>query len=273
VQPSDSSSRLADPIIITGPPRAGVQLLAALLDGHRSFASGPELPVIITMARQWQEISETLGANHAQHYALKPDDVRQAFRTALLRLWSPRLNATGKRRFVMPSFAAVAFLKLLAALLPNARLVLVTRDPRDVVASLFRCDWRSANEGKRLPVTVDVRSATQLWVDSMQIALAGAQELAPSGRVTLIRYEDLCADPLASMRGLASFVGEESLPVAFSPESAALVNVAAGNPLPPLQPGAIRGASVGRWRTVLTASDQRLVESVAGPLFAKFARD
>jgi hypothetical protein len=273
VHESDSNARLADPIIITGPPRAGVQLLAALLDGHPNLASGPEFPIVITMARQWQEISETLGANHARHYALNPDDVRQAFRTALLRLWSPRLSAAGKRRFVVPSFAAMAFLKLLAALLPNARFVLVTRDPRDVVASLFHCDWRRANEGERLPATKDARAATQLWVDSMQIALAGAQELATSGRLMLMRYEDLCADPLALMRRLASFVGEDSLPVAFTPESAALVNIASGNPLPPLHPGAIRPTSVGRWRTELTASDLRLIESVAGSLFHKFARD
>jgi hypothetical protein len=105
---------------------------------------------------------------------------RSAFRAAICSLLAPRLAAVGKPRFVIQSFAAALSLDALAALFPNARFLLMVRDPRAVAGSLLRCDWRNPRDGQRLPYTRDPVAGTRLWMDFMNAALPGALALQQS---------------------------------------------------------------------------------------------
>ena len=144
-----------DPVIVTGAPRTGVRLLAAILDGHPRIASGPDLTLVAALAGQWRRIDSELAHNHAEHHAIPPEASRAAFRAAAMELLTPRLRQSGKERFALQTFTAAVIPEVLASMFPEARFVLMVRNPRDVALSLLQCDWRDVHSGRPLPYTRD----------------------------------------------------------------------------------------------------------------------
>ncbi len=259
-----------DPVIVIGPPRSGVRLLAAILDGHPRLASGPDLPCLVTIARQWQDFDRTLGATHARNNGLQPERRREAFRATIEEFLRPRLTATGKRRFVIQSFAAVVCPDLFGALFPQARIVLMLRDPRDVTASLLQCDWHVPGGSARLPCTTDARLAARLWRDSVGSAVLQGRKLIAAGRMMGLRYEDLCRSPATALERLGRFLGEHPAQALVNRDSAALVTLALHNPHPPLQAGAVMIDRTSRSSTELGRSALAAVESIGGELMEIF---
>ncbi len=263
-----SDSAPADPVIVIGAPRSGVGLLAALLDAHPRLASGPDLPCLITILRQWRELERSLGASHSRHFGLQPSRRRSAFRAAIESLLRPRLQLTGKRRFVIQTFAGVVCPELFQELFPQARFVLVLRDPRDVTASLMRCDWRVSGQSARLPCTTSAQRAAAQWLESIRIALQRSRSLLATGRMFVLRYEDLCRAPTTALGQLGRFLGESAPSPCVTVESAALVTASLHNPNPPLRTGRITGESVGRWTRELDEVDLAVIERIGGHVMA-----
>jgi hypothetical protein len=232
-----------DPIIVTGAPRTGVRLLAAVLDGHPTLASGPDLPVVTTLVRQWHEIHENLGSNHERNHGVSSEASRGAFREAALKLVAQRLKLTGKRRFVLQTFSAAMLLNQFAAVFPAARFILMVRDPRAVVRSLLQCDWRDTRSGEPLPYTRDPASAARFSLDCMHSCLRNARALEVSGRLMALRYEQLCANPDAAMARLGTMLDEVPPQPRVLPASAVLVAESPDNRHPPLRPGALQATS------------------------------
>jgi hypothetical protein len=253
-----SAINVQDPVIVTGAPRTGVRLLAAILDGHPSLASGPDLPVVTTLVQQWHEIRTNLGSNHERHHGVPPEASRAAFRNTALRLFAPRLQLTGKQRFVLQSFSAAMLLDKFAALLPEARFVLMVRDPRNVVRSLLECDWRDTRTGEALSYTRDPVAAARFSLEFMNSALQNARPLRAAGRLIALHYERLCAEPQSAMSELGKFLNESAPLPCVLPGSAALVTQSPDNPHPPLRVGEVDLASCGTRGT--TRADLALAE-------------
>jgi hypothetical protein len=250
-----------DPVIIGGAPRSGVRLLASVLDGHSELASGPELSFVVTLARQWQDIHTTLGENHARNYGLAPECTRENFRSLALQILMSRARAAGKRQFVLHSFAASLSLDSLAALFSTSRFVLMIRDPRDVVRSLLRCDWRNPRDNLRLPYTQDAAAAAKLWHDFTDITMRLAPALEAQGRAILVRYEDLCLRVPETLDRLSRFLGIGRIEPTVNAASARAVVESLGSPHPELRAGIIGKDSVGLGRRDLSAADLAAVES------------
>ena len=263
---ADTPPLLVDPIIVAGPPRTGVRLLAAILDGHHACASGPELPFLLTMAHQWRDIETTLGANHARHYLLSSVQTRENFRSSMLSLVMPHVASAGKTRFVHHSFGAAVSLDLLAELFPDARFVFMLRDPRDVVRSLLSCDWRNPQDGTPLPYTRDAGAAAKLWTDFMGLALRSAPALEANRRLMLLRYEELCVHPVATLERLGRFLGESPPVARVGTESARIVTATTGDPHPALRTGDVDARGVGAWRAALEPGAVARVEQVTAAL-------
>ncbi|HEY7753912.1 MAG TPA: sulfotransferase [Steroidobacteraceae bacterium] len=264
--PAGPAAASPDPIVVIGAPRTGVRLLAALLDGHVRLASGPELPCLVTILRQWQELEQRLSRNHERHFRVTPQCRHQAFRDIVESLLRPRLLMTGKSRFVIQSFAGVVCPDLFQRMFPSARIVLMLRDPRDVAASLLRCDWRVPGQSRRLPCTTDARLAARLWRDCVGIALDRGRSLIVGGRMAVLRYEDLCRAPDAVLARLARFLGEEPPPARVTRQSAGLVATSLDNPHPALRAGPVAADRVGRWMGDLGTAELAATESITGPL-------
>jgi hypothetical protein len=265
-----SESEDRDPLIVTGVPRSGIRLMAALLDAHHELASGPDLPFLVTVAMQWKEIATTLGENHAKYHALGPEAVRNAFRLAVNRLLEPRLKAEGKTRFVVQSFAALLSLESMAQLFPTARIILMVRDPRGVAQSLLRCDWRNPQDGRPLPYTRDAVAGGRLWAEFMRTSLPNVTSLESAGRLMIVRYEDLCSASEATLAKVGAFIGSAAPPGEVRKASAGFVVASPDNQHPSLRVGRLDTASVHGWKSSMPIQVANAIRTIASPIAERF---
>jgi hypothetical protein len=100
-------------------------------------------------------------------------------------------------------------------LFPNARLVHVLRNGIDVAISVHR---RSLKQKRKLrnrlfakdysPATLDFGYSFRLWESHVSFVLEH-QHLVPPDRFLEVRYEDLLADPRATLERLADYAGQQ----------------------------------------------------------------
>ena len=167
---------------------------------------------------------------------------------------------------------------LLMEALPESRMIFLIRDPRDVVASSMDArsegSWlserreaqRRTSKPDRNP-NVYVRMRATSYVQ--QIEKTGQAYRAHGGRKVLVRYEDLRADTLKTMRRIYSAL---EMPV----EEAELVRSVEKNSwenIPEKEKGEgkkRRKAKPGGWREDLTARQVEIVEDITAPLLNEF---
>ncbi|WP_172620841.1 sulfotransferase [Rubrobacter xylanophilus] len=186
----------------------------------------------------------------------------------------PRHAAVPSRRVVVKEPHGSMGASIISEALPESRMILLVRDPRDVVAS--RLDAHRSGSWARKGVRPDgredeyVERDARVYVRDMGHAEA-AYEMHP-GPKTTVRYEDLRADPLGGMRALLS-----ALSIPFREEDlAAVVERHAWENIPEEEkgPGKIRRkAKPGGWREDLTPEQAKAVERVAASYIERFYPD
>jgi LPS sulfotransferase NodH len=170
----------------------------------------------------------------------------------------------------------------LAAAFPRSALVLLVRDPRDVAASAIdrhrpggqAYEWRKS-EGKvrdRASRTPDSFIEGQAKRYMRNVGAAKRAYDAHKGPKVMVRYEDLRADTLGTMRGIYSALG---MPVGED-ELARVVKKHAWENISEEKKGRgkfHRKAKPGGWREDLTDNQARSVEKIAAPLLREFYGD
>ncbi len=249
----------AAPIFIGGAPRSGTTLLRAIIDAHPAIACGPELRAVPAFCSLLSNIRAVSGEALEAGYSADGPAIDAAFAEAILAMIAGRRRAAGKPRIAEKTPANVLHFKTLRRLFPQAPLIAIHRDPRDVVASLLSMDWRDAN-GAPLRITTDAAAAAELWATSIDAQC----RMSGDGLFFAIRYEDLVADPAKVSGALFDFLRAPHTGDRL--DHSKLFNATSGenesSNARVAQP--VDRRSVGRWKTQLPTASVAVVEKIAG---------
>jgi hypothetical protein len=136
-------------------------------------------------------------------------------------------------------------LDLIGAVYPDAAVVHIVRDGRDVARSLLSQPWGPTR----------MADAAEEWRSAVEVARAQGRSL---GRFREVRYEDLLADPAQGIPDLYRWLGLDDREEVVGPaliEAGVRFNTDARRP----------EVAEGKWRSELSALDQRTFDRIAGP--------
>ncbi|CAN5145829.1 sulfotransferase domain-containing protein [soil metagenome] len=170
--------------------------------------------------------------------------------------------------------------RLLVEALPESSMILLVRDPRDVVASavdaMHEGSWlferRSrGKESRESLADADPDEAVKRRARTYRRDIGHAREAFEShtGRKALVRYEDLRCEPLETLRQV---YGDLKIPFEEQDLRAA-VEKHSWESIPEEEKGQgkkLRKASPGSWRDDLTPEQVEMVEEITGPLLREY---
>lgn len=273
---------MTGPVFVVGVPRSGTTLVAELLNAHPEVAVAPEthyFPKYRDALRRDDRLDGRKGAlalldafldgPESRWFDLGPDDreaIRETIRAAdrvhdatvlqaVLDRWGVRLDkpVVGENT---PDH--LRYVPEILEILPDARVVVVQRDPRDVSLSLRNVPW-----DHKTPLAHFL-----WWADYRERADAALQ--AEPERVARIRYEDVLDDPETAVRRLAEAVDVEPDPGmlrhhrtdqdSFDPDAEPWKAKAAQ----PIDPD-----NKEKWRTRMPADEVAICDHVLGDLLER----
>lgn len=169
---------------------------------------------------------------------------------------------------------------LIMEALPESRMILLVRDPRDVAASALDAtregswlhDWADKGRWKEDALADKNPNALVKMRSNKYLAQIGAAKQAYDahrGPKTLVRYEELRADAFGAMKRLYAGLG-----IPFDEEELArAVNKHSWENLPEKEKGEgkfYRKATPGGWREDLTPRQIEIVKNITAPLLEEF---
>lgn len=262
-----------EPLFILGAPRSGTSLLSRMLGSHPAIAVPDETKIFEAFVRllplygdlrepgrlrrlardvvgwRWiRRLPDPPGLDEVLAKVARPD-LCGVFE-ALLLTWTER---QGKPRWGEKSPNNLFYWPLLEAAFPTALVVHIVRDGRDVALSQIAAPFG--------PKTM--AAAADRWVRHIDMIRAIGRRIGP-GRYVEIRYEDLLAEPEATITRVLELVGEPFDPVMLQfhrnarPVGTDPLNDV--NILKPLQVG-----NTGKWAADVSPEQLAVFESIAGP--------
>jgi hypothetical protein len=159
--------------------------------------------------------------------------------------------------------------------LPRARLLFLIRDGRDVIDSLMDAmtsgGWLAKPYMRRLESSEErlafARSEARAWLERTQTVERAFDGRPPELRWRL-RYEDLRASPLATLRPLVEWLGLDR----SNGELRAAISENSFEAIPSAQKGRgtqWRAATPGLWRQNMSAEEREAIEEIIGPKLAE----
>jgi hypothetical protein len=240
------SALLGKLIFNVGSRRSGTFWLQRIVSAHPDVSAvGSETHLfshgIAPLAERFHHAA--LGSAQVGSTFVARDTMLDALRDFCDSVFAPMLEP-GKERLAERTPLHALHTGLIGDVYPDARIVHIVRDGRDVVRSLLAQQWGPEN----------VAEGAREWRASIESARAGA---AGSDRYLEIRYEDLHADPATRIPELYRWLGLE-VGDAILEHAMAEAKVERN-----LDPKATPAGS-GKWRNVLTPEDLKAFEDVAG---------
>ena len=166
-------------------------------------------------------------------------------------------------------------------LMPDARFLLMMRDPRDVIASMIQVGERQKSAGQDyLFARRDIRELCQHFVSFYGPALEFADEDEGfRDRLAVIHYENVMIDPRTALEQIAGFtdVPFDSIDPTTDPNSGRVDHdvIRSNESFSPWSTEVygkrITGDRIGRYSQVLTPEETALVEGYLGDFFDWFS--
>lgn len=272
------------PLVVVAFPRSGTSLLRVMLEGHPGLAILPEPGWMIRLLRRLDREPGPIARDRAA--ALLRGGVDPAWWTAAE--LDPRAaeaelpdgpaspaaiagapgRAYARRRrkarwgLKHPGAEFRRSIRYLHAHFPAGAFVFLARDPRDVFVSQLDARWRSG--------TADLELFGVLWRLQARRMLADLARVGP--RAATVRYEDLLADPAATLARVAGLAGLRAGPAEIDAMLAFRGNVQArvlANPIHAKLAGPVLGANRDRFLERLSPEQVRRMEAACGAELAQ----
>ena len=267
------------PIFIVGSSRSGTTLLQMMLNAHPRLAIYGEIHFFDEIGKLFEsegELASAAGLQRflderlllASHVRLLPklDEVLGRVKEKLA---GGAQNNSDLYRCLMDSFAEVEgkprcgektnenirYVGELKALFPEAKIIHIVRDPRDVVASMMSMPWASN----------DILANSLRW----RAEISHLRSYARDESICEIRYEDLIKDAEAVCRRLCDYLGEpfaEDMLDYHKKSGGYIVN----EPWKERTSAKVDGAAMQRWRRDLSAAQVCAIQSLLGPLIPAY---
>jgi len=191
-------------IFVGGSPRSGTTLVQRILDCHPEIYGGPEFDFVPAIADLYREMQKSIRSGRIDAI-LNEEGLVHAFRALLVALLFPKLEAEGVSYLTEKTPSNVLAFTWLEECVPEARKILVIRDPRDVVSSMLEVGNRQRRrQGRASGFVRDTVAA----VDYMNRCLKAGTALADaSANCLVIHYEDVVSDSLAAGNRMYRFIG------------------------------------------------------------------
>jgi hypothetical protein len=210
---------LVAPVFVVGSGRSGTSLVRNLLNLDPEVAIAPESHFLDQWLQRFADRGEPRRIVEEMWPAFASSSQRERFGLEdatiadIARAPDPRslfaaivhsyAGQRGARVVGEKTPAHFRYVDRLLEWFPDARVVFVVRDPRSVVASLTVMDasWASGS----------IADHVALWRDAAKAAIAWHDD----PRVTVVRYEDLVADPLVRIPEMHTFLTARSFDPAW----------------------------------------------------------
>jgi Sulfotransferase family len=198
------ASQLSHLIFLGGSPRSGTTLVQRILDCHPEIYGGPEFDFVPPIVNLFQDMRRSIRSGRIDAI-LDEKGLVHAFRCLLVALLLPKLQAQGVSYLSEKTPSNVFAFAWLEEYAPEAKKILVVRDPRDVVSSMLEVGRRQRRrQGRASGFIRDTVAA----VDYMNQCLKAGTALAEtSANCLVIYYEDMVSDPLVVANRMYRFIG------------------------------------------------------------------
>lgn len=247
-------------VVMGGAPRSGTTLLRRLLDRHPQICSGAETKLFVPAAFNPEWLSQSYEIPLTDVQAMRSGSSSQA---AFVDAFAQRVrNDARKERWAEKTPQNIRHLDWIMDRFPEASIIHIVRDARDVVCSMRQHpDWRWVDgTWQKVLVARPLAFYARRWLDDV----ATGSSWRGDTRYTEVRYESLVAEPAATLemicRGIGATVDASWLASVGRRDDGGVQEKR------PDYEGAVSGASVGRWRSDLNAAEQQEVEKLCGPL-------
>jgi hypothetical protein len=197
------ATQLSRLIFVGGSPRSGTTLVQRILDCHPEIYGGPEFDFVPPIVDLFQDMRKSIRSGRIDAF-LDEKNLLQAFRCLLVTLLLPKLRAEGVNYLSEKTPSNVLAFEWLEECAPEAKKILVVRDPRDVVSSMLGVGRRQRLRLGR--ASKSVRDAIAA-VDYMNEHLKAGSALAETAHCLVIYYEDVVSDPLVVANQMYRFIG------------------------------------------------------------------
>ena len=262
------------PIFVGGFLRSGTSLVQSLLCAGKG--AGPMIGECVYLRGVVETYLRSLSLfeAHTKDYFDSPEDLRQFCADQAGQFLEQTWRRLGEPEFLVLKHPQLTrYFPPLHALLPQARLIVCIRDPRDIVASAIAAQRRGASEfGTQGPAEI---AASVL---ATYLPCFGSRVPSCHEQTAYVKYEGLVQEPAAVLPRLARFTGLDL--TGFDPavdRPLARWNLDGskreGQPFhSELFSETIQDSHVGRFREILSDAELAQVERECEPLLALLAR-
>lgn len=246
-------------IFLVGARRSGTNWLQRIVAAHPDVAMVPSETYLFS--RGIKPLRErlhhgVLWSPGTAHVHMDPRVMAGSLRELCDRVFLPFLEAApGRTRVAERTPEHVTCLDVIGEIYPDAHVVHIVRDGRDVARSLLGQGWRSA------PGSMEEAAAE--WRDCVEAGEAAGRTLE---RYRTVRYEAMLADPPTHVTELFAWLGlDASDPVV----DGALIEAEVPFNSDPGAPA----VGAGKWREEFTEADLATFMTVAGETLARLGYD